>query len=334
MKRVGHLYRQINERENLCLAFSKAAKGKHGRREVMTFRENFEENIQDLIEQIFDQKVRVGNYHFFHVHDPKKRLICAASFSERVLHHAIMNICEPALESYAIYDTYACRKGKGGHKAIERTQQFSRRFDWYLKLDISRYFDSIDHDILLALLKRRFKDKELLMLFERILDTYLTRPGKGVPIGNLFSQHMANFYLGYLDHWVKEVLRIRGYVRYMDDFILWAHEKESLKKTLDTLSLWLQKTLKLKLNQNIQLNRCSRGIPFLGYRVYPQTVRLGSSSKKRFIRKFRQYEKQFHNGIWSEATLSRHMEPLVAFTRGADSNVFRSNVFHRFGVLS
>lgn len=330
MKRAGGLYTRIADPVNLRIAFWKAAKGKQDRQEVITFRGDFEANIEKLRHQLESRKVAVGDYRFFYVHDPKKRLICAASFNERVLHHAVMNVCEAVLDAYAIFDSYACRKGKGGCKAVERAQAFSRKFRWYLKLDISKYFNSVDHRILLNMLERRFKDRDLLGLFETILNTYATRPGKGLPIGNLISQHMANFYLGRLDHWIKEERRIKGYVRYMDDFILWGEKKDLLKKELSHTRVWLKEVLDLELKENIQLNRCDRGIPFVGYRVYSGRVALLPASKRRFVEKFRKYEANYLQGRWSEQDLCRHMEPLVAFTKRADTMGFRANVLRRF----
>ncbi|MBW2709375.1 MAG: RNA-directed DNA polymerase [Deltaproteobacteria bacterium] len=333
MKRTGNLYLKIAAPDNLRLAFCKAARGKQDRVEVMTFRNHFEPNIMALRQEILDQRVKLGDYRFFYVHDPKKRLICAACFRERVLHHAIMNVCEQTLDAYAIFDSYACRKGKGGRKAISRAEMFSGRFLWYLKLDIAKYFNSIDHEILMRQLERRFKDRDLLDLFRSILNTYATQPGKGVPIGNLFSQHMANFYLGRLDHWTKEVRSIRGYVRYMDDFVLWGADRKMLKEELSGIEHWLHEHLRLKLNPKIQLNRCARGMPFLGYFIYPGKIRLSSSSRKRFIRKFRNHEKAFLTGEWTEDTLSVHVTPLVEFTRSAESAGFRTNVISRFGSV-
>ncbi len=333
MKRAGNLYPRIAEPQNLRLAYHKAARGKQDRAEVRAFRADFEENIRGLREGLLARKLNLGDYRFFYVHDPKKRLICAASFRERVLHHAVMNVCEETLEKYAVFDSYACRKGKGSHRAVIRARQFSRRFAWYLKLDIAKYFDSIDHRVLLAQLSRRFKDRDLLSLFDRIFKSYHTSPGKGVPIGNLVSQHMANFYLGSLDHWVKEDLRVKGYVRYMDDFVLWGRDRDSLKGLLKAIETRLQESLRLRLNAKIQLNRSARGLPFLGFRVYPGRVRLAPASGRRFVGKFRKYEHAYLEGEWSERTLSERMTSLVAFTRAASADSFRSSVIGRYGKI-
>ncbi len=334
MKRVGHLYPAIAELDNLHAAFWKAVKGKQDRQEVIAFRANFDRNIEKLKQQIVERRPEIGGYRFFHVRDPKRRLICAAPFAERVLHHAVMNICESVLDSYAIHDSYACRPGKGSRLAVKRAQEFAGKNGWFLKLDIAKYFDSIDHKVLLAQLARRFKDRDLLFLFEKILAGYCTVEGKGLPIGNLVSQHMANFYLGSLDHWLKEERRIGHYLRYMDDFVLFAPGHDRLRVELVGITDYLEQTLQLRLNKNIQLNRCAVGIPFLGYRIFPGVIRLTARSKKRFKDKFRHYEGMWQAGSWSEDDLSRHMEPLIEFTRTAEAAGLRRNVIDRHGVLS
>jgi hypothetical protein len=334
MKRVGNLYASIAEPDNLRLAYCKAARGKHARSEVVRFREDLAGNLTLLQQQLVRQKPDIGHYLFFQVLDPKPRNICAASFPERVLHHAVMNICEPVLERYAINDSYACRKGKGCIRALQRAQLFSQKNGWYLKLDIRHYFDSISHEIMTRLLRRRFKDKDLLNLFAQLLATYHIGQGKGVPIGNLVSQHLANFYLGHLDHWVKETLRVRCYLRYMDDFILFADNRVQLTRQLATIRNFLDNQLQLRLKDNVQLNQCRYGIPFLGFRVYPGCIRLGVQSKNRFRVKFRQYERKFFIGQWTEKELVRHIEPMLGFTYTASSQAFRKHVIRRYGVLS
>jgi len=229
---------------------------------------------------------------------------------------------------------YACRKGKGPRKALSRARSYAGRFSWYLKLDIRKYFDSIDHEIMMDLLSRRIKDRQVLSLFRGLLETYHTKSGKGVPIGNLISQHLANFYLGFFDHWVKEERKIRAFLRYMDDFVLFGQDKAYLQNELIHIERFLACRLALELKESIQLNRCSRGIPFLGYRVFPRKILLSPSSRKRFREKFRKYEKNWVQGRWSEMELVRHMEPLVEFTKAANTAGFRLNVMERFGVPS
>ena len=334
MKRIGNLYARITEPENLRLAFLKAVRGKRGKQEVLDYTAQLDENLRQLREQLLAHQVDVGHYHFFTVHDPKERVICAAAFPERVLHHAIMNVCEPVLERYAIHDSYACRMGKGMHAAVLRAQGFTRQFLWYLKLDIRKYFDSIAHDRLLLLLARRIKDADVLRLFASIVGTYHTQPGRGLPIGNLVSQHLANFYLGHLDHWAKETLRVAGYVRYMDDFVLWAGDRAELAGHLAAVRGFLDTELALVLKENVQLNRSERGVPFLGYRVFPWRLALGPRARGRFARKLRAYERECHDGAWSEADLARHMEALLSYVRFADTVALRRRIVAKYGTAA
>jgi RNA-directed DNA polymerase len=334
MKRAGDLYGRIAEPANLRSAFLKAIRGKRGKAEVIAYTSRLDEHLGLLRDQLMARKVDAGHYHFFTVHDPKERVICAASFPERVLHHAIMNVCEPVLERYAIHDSYACRTGKGMHAAVLRAQEFTRRHPWYLKLDIRQYFASIDRGIVMSLLERRIKDKDLLGLTRTILETYSVEAGRGLPIGNLISQHLANFYLGHLDHWIKETLLVRGYVRYMDDFVLWAHEKAALKAQLAAIAAFLEHKLKLSLKDDVQLNRCSRGLPFLGYRVFSNRLALGPRARRRFARKLRGYEGEWFDGNWSEADLARHMEALLSYVRFADTRGLRKQIVEHFSVAA
>ena len=333
MKRSGRLLEQIATHENMAEAFWKAAKGKHLRPEVISFRQNFKAETDALISGLIAETLDLGNYHFFDIYDPKPRRICAASFRERVLHHAVMNVCEPILERCAIFDSYACRKGRGSHKALDRAQYFLGKNSWFLKLDIHKYFDSIDHGIALALLSRRIKDKKLLRLFCSILATYHTAPGKGIPIGNLISQHLANFYLSGFDHWVKENLKL-SYVRYMDDFIVFSQSRYELRNVLDQVQSWLDAHLALHLHQNRQLNKSRYGVVYLGYRVYPSGIRLSSATKSRLIRRCKQYEKNLEQRTMSEQELVCRIQALTAVTQTARAKGFRQTLFNRFKGVS
>ncbi len=187
MKRHGQLIEQIADAENLRLAYWKAAKGKRAKADCRAFQERLTENLATLRTELLDGSVAVGDYHTFTIHDPKERTICAASFRERVRHHALMNVCEPVLERAAIFDSYACRKGLGQMAAVRRAASYARQPGWFLKMDIRKYFDSIDQAVRRRLLGRKFKDAGGLDLFDRILASHQTAPGRGLPIGNLTS---------------------------------------------------------------------------------------------------------------------------------------------------
>ncbi len=325
---------QIADAENLRLAFWKAAKGKRDKADCLAFRERLDENLAALGAELLAGDVPVGNYHYFKVHDPKERLICAASFRERVLHHALMNVCEPVLETAAIFDSYACRKGKGRLRAVARARGYARTHEWFLKMDIRKYFDSIHHQTLRALLKRKFKEPGLLGVFDRIIGSYQTAPGRGLPIGNLTSQHFANIYLAPLDRFVKETLKRRAYVRYMDDFVVWGGSAAQLREVCEQVRALLAAELKLELKGNTAINRSSFGMDFLGHRLFPGTLRLARRSKARFTRKFRRHEAAHLRGEWSELVLQQRMQALLAFVMPADSRAFRRQAMERFGVAA
>lgn len=335
MKRAGNLMAEIADRENLLLAFWKAQRGKRAASEVVRFRARLEEELAALRRALLDGPFVPGVYASFTIHDPKERVICAAPFCDRVAHHALMNRCHDVFEAYQIHDSYACRTGKGTHRAVLRARAFAGRFSHCLKLDVRRFFDSIDHEVLRGLLRRRFKDRRVLEIFDAIIGSYETAPGKGVPIGNLTSQYFANHYLGTLDHFVKEKLRCRGYVRYMDDFLLFHDEPGPLKTWLREVSAFVEGELRVSLKPPC-LVPLPRGVTFLGFRVFPGRVTLSRRSRLRFHRKLAAAQERLHSGDWDEAETARHVEPLIAFVRhGASAGMRRrsvdrfSDVIHR-----
>jgi hypothetical protein len=245
-----------------------------------------------------------------------------------------MNVCEPILERAAVFDSYACRKGKGRVLAVARAQDFARTHRWFLKMDIRKYFDSIHQATLRGLLGRKFKDPLLLGVFDRILASYHNAPGCGLPIGNLTSQHFANFYLSPLDRFLKEKLGRGAYVRYMDDFVVWGESGIELRAVCEQVREFLSAKLKLELKANTAINRTAFGMDFLGYRLFPGTVRLARRSKVRFTRKFRRYEAAQRCGRWSELKLQQRMQALLAFVMPAESGAFRRHIMQRFGVAA
>lgn len=268
MKRVGKLLPQILEMDNLRLAFWKASKGKRYSEEVLAYQKNVEFNLRTLQQQIATGLVELGQYRYFKVFEPKERQICASAFSEQVLHHAMMNVCHEVFERHLVYDSYASRKGKGVHAALARAQVFAGQYSWYLKLDVRKFFDSVHHDVLKAQLARLFKDTRVLEIFGKIIDSYATSPGRGLPIGNLSSQYFANHFLSGLDHYIKEVLRMPAAVRYMDDIVLWHHDKTALKDARRAVARYVKTELQVELKPEV-LGASVRGLTFLGYRIFP-----------------------------------------------------------------
>lgn len=325
MKRIGYLIEQIADIGNLELAYYKARKGKSEKASVQAFGKKLRENLRTLQSQILSGEVEAGSYHYFTIYDPKKRQICAAPFAQRVLHHALMNVCHPFFEKAQTADSYASRIGMGTYAALGRAKEYNRRYAWFLKLDARKYFDSIHNGVLRQQLCRMFKDERLLRIFDRIIDSYCMEPGRGLPIGNLTSQYFANHYLSSADHFVKETLRLPAYVRYMDDMVLWHDDKEMLLEAGRRFRGFVETRLELELKP-FCLNKNTAGLPFLGYLLYPDRTRLAQRSRRRFIEKTKEYGRLLHEGKWSQKHYQRHIEPLTAFTLHADAKAFRLKV--------
>ena len=321
MRRARNLFPQIVEWDNLRLAVAKALRGKRARQDAREFTANLDANLSRLRQQVFDGGVTLGRYHQFTIHDPKKRLITAPCFEERVLHHAIMNVCEPVLERYLIDHTYACRQGKGRERCLLTTKQYSRKFAWFAKLDIRKYFDSILHPRLLEQLATRFKDAPLLKLLERIVRCYEVSPGVGLPIGSLTSQHFANFYLGRCDRFIKEQLRAGGFVRYINNIIVWGCESAEMKRLTESIVDFLEH--ELNLDCKAYFNQTRHGVNMLGCRVFPTHIQLNSRSRHRYRRHLWRLEEAYSSGELSEQQLQERAQALTAFTVSAGTKSWR-----------
>lgn len=331
MKRAGNLMPRIVEVDNLMLAFCKARRGKQGKREVVEYSHSVTENLLSLRQRLIDESMVVGNYNYFEIYDPKKRTICAASFEERVMHHAVMNVCKEHFERHLIFGTYATREGKGVYAAIDRARTAIRRYRYVAKLDVRKYFDSINHQILKTKLSRLFKDYKLLRLFDLIIDSYQTEPCTGIPIGNLTSQYFANFYLSDLDHYIKEVLRVPRYVRYMDDMLLFADSLSELKNNVSKVKEYLEQRLSLELKPP-QIANVNRGVSFLGYSLLPHRILLNRRSKLRFAKKFCTYNSMLASGEWNEVVYQQHIRPLLAFVDKSYARNLKTDVCRRYAV--
>jgi retron-type reverse transcriptase len=313
MRRIGHLYDAICDFENLLRAAHRARRGKRARPDVAAFHYQLEANLLTVQDALQTQTYHPGAYRTFHIRDPKPRLISAAPYRDRVVHHAVCQVIEPIFERSMIADSYAHRVGKGTHRAVTRCQAFAARYRYVLACDLEKYFPSIDHDILFALLQRRLKCPRTLALLRVVLDASNPQeeivryfPGddlftprqrrRGLPIGNLTSQLFSNVYLTGFDHFVQETLRCPAYVRFADDFLLFADDPQVLHAWRGELQRYLE-TLRVSLHPRkcqVLPTRC--GLPFLGWQVYPGHRRVKRSVGVRFQRRLRALQAGYATG--------------------------------------
>lgn len=331
MRRVGFLIEKIIERDNLYLAYYKAKRGKQYKEEVIRFGNDLEDNIDKLRNDIITGNVSVGKYHQFTIIDPKKRNVYAASFDERVLHHALINVCHEYFERTLIYDTYATRLDKGVYKALDKAKISANKYDYVAKLDFRKYFDSISHDILKDKLEKIFKDKKLLGIFSKIIDTYYVEDGKGIPIGNLTSQYFANFYLSSLDHFIKEDLKTPVYIRYMDDMLLFDNDIDRMKMNISAINAYSIEKLNLQLKPPV-VKQVEDTVSFLGYKIGRNIVLLNSRSRNRFCKKLLKYDRLLSEGIWCESEYQSHIMPLLSFVNYAYAKNMRMRIIKRIKV--
>ena len=314
MKRVRGLFEQIPEWENLLLATTRALRGKRRQRDAAAFTENLEVELARLGEEIREGTYKGSGFTQFVIHDPKERIISAPAFRDRVAQHAIVNVCEPELERFLICHTYACRVGKGTLAALHAARRMAQKHEdgFWLKMDIRKYFDSVPHERLSALLERRFAEEPLLDLFRRILAGYSTTPGHGLPIGSLISQHFANFYLGHLDHEITRRMGIGNYVRYMDDFVIWHDDKAVMRDAGRQVESWLAENLDLRLKREPMLQRVRIGMDFLGFRIFPNRLVPAAATKRRVKRKLATVEREFAQGQVNERLHQQRVSAIFA----------------------
>jgi len=286
VKREGHLFARIVDFDALYVAMNRASLGRRSKPSVAAFLFQAEGNLLQLQADLLGRTYQPGPSTIFTIHDPKERTIHAPPFRDRVVHHAVCAAVAPVFERVAIFDSYACRCGKGVHAAVARAQQFCQRWRYFLKLDVAKYYPSIDHDVLKVGVRRLVKDRAVLQLLDRIIDHGPPGApvGKGLPIGNLTSQHFANLYLGALDHFAKESLGVEGYVRYMDDVALFSDTKRELWLWHAALSKYIGENLRLRWkNEATVLAPVSEGVPFLGLHIWPRIKRLTRGRRRRFV---------------------------------------------------
>ena len=346
-----HLYSQVYDWENLMLAWRKARRGKRGQPPAATFEMNLDWNLLALQAELEEKRYQPGGYVTFAIHEPKRRLISAAPFRDRVVHHALCNVIEPLFERRFIHDSYANRKGRGTHAALDRCQQFSRRYRYVLQCDVQQFFPAVDHAILMQIIQRVIVDPDALWLIQTILDSgqgvlsgaYDMRyfPGddlmavlrpRGLPIGNLTSQFWANVYLNPFDHFVKRELKCSAYLRYVDDFLLFADDKQTLW-TWRAMVLDYFASLRLTLHEA----RChpqpvNEGIPFLGFIVFPTHRRLKRRKGIAYRRRLKGLLTCYQAGDIPLETVSASVRGWVNHARHGQTYGLRRSLFRELPI--
>jgi len=332
VKRQAVALAEIADRGNLQLAAWKAARGKHRRPAVARFLSNVDDELAGLGHRILDGRVPSGRMQRFIIHDPKQRTIHAACFSDRVLHHAILNLTESAFERALVESSFACRPGKGVHASVAHVQRMLQRWPWRVQVDVEGYFPRIDHARLLALIARRFKGAGYLALMARIVEAGspdpVRAPGRGLPIGSLTSQHLANAYLDRADRFLLEHdgAEVRAHARYMDDMVWCCETHEAARKTLVRLREFMADELGLSLKPGARPQSSDRGVLWCGHRITPGLVRPSTRKLARYraaVERLTQAERQ--GAI--EADLQRAHDAALATLAHTQSLHFRQRVW-------
>lgn len=285
MKRINNLYEKVISLENLRLADQRARKGKRNTYGVRLHDKNREANILKLHKWLKEKTFRTSPYEIFKIYEPKEREIYRLPyFPDRIMHHAVMNIMEPIWMSIFTADTYSCIKGRGIHSCAAKLKEQLREdvagTRYCLKLDIKKFYPTIDHKILLEILGRKIKDKDLMWLMSEVISS-----ASGVPIGNYLSQYFANIYLAYFDHWIKEEKGVKYYYRYADDMVALSDSKEHLHGLFQDIKAYMNNNLKLEIKGNYQVFPVKdRGIDFVGYRFWHTHTLLRNKIKKSLVK--------------------------------------------------
>ena len=350
-KTYRNFYDKIYHPLNLWTAYKNAARGKRYKSAAAYFEYNLEKNLIEIEKELASESYQPKGYKSFYVQKPKKRLINAAPFRDRVVHHALMNIIEPFFERQFIFDSYANRKGKGTHKALDRCTHYLRRNAYVMHLDIRQFFPSIDHKILLGILARTIGDKQAIGLIEKIIasgdgiqaneykmvyfpndDIFASQRPRGLPIGNLTSQHWANVYLNELDQYVKRILKSRAYIRYVDDFLLFAKDKKTLHQWKENIILFLEK-LRLTIHETkAQPRPVHTGIPFLGFQVFPNHRRLKSANGYAFQHRLKNKIYALKSGKIMQDDFSVSLQSWINHAGHGDTWKLRQSILEKTGI--
>ena len=347
MIRYGNLWPQVIDLENLYQASRQAQKGKRFRDNVLAFNYNLESELFKLQQELQTKTYQPGNYRSFRIYDPKPRMISAAPYRDRVVHHALCNIIVPLIQRSFIFDSYANRLGFGTHRALQRFVKFARTSRYVLQCDIAKYFPSIDHEILKQIIRRKIKCRDTLWLIDTIIDgSNLQEPvlhyfpgdnlltplerRSGLPIGNLTSQFFANLYLNGFDHFVQEKLGFSKYLRYVDDFALFSDDRDALVAARIAIEEYLV-TLRLKVHPiKSQLFETQYGANFVGFRVLSDRIRVRSDNLRRGRERLKKYQQDYAKGHISLEQLIQCLQSWSAHLAHGNTHNLRQKIFESY----
>jgi len=333
------LFEEVTSFKNLLLAAAKAQKGKRMKPNTARFNFFLEKELVRLQAELLSQTYRPGRYRSFYVYEPKPRLISAAPYRDRVVHHALCNVIEPIFDRTFIYDSYACRPDKGTHIALDRAQGFLRANKYVLQCDIQKYFPSINHEVLLSIIAGKIKDERTVWLAKLIIESaasgvrQVASSAVGIPIGNLTSQFFANLYLNELDYFIKFNLRERYYIRYMDDFLLFGNDKAHLNKRKSEINGFLQEHLKLRLHpKKSVVFPVKEGVKFLGFRIFREHRRLKKENIKRFLKRIKMQKALFLKGLFSIERIRDSLQCWNAHASYGNTYRLRKSLFEKLAA--
>jgi len=354
MKKFKVTYEQITSYTNIYAAYLDARKGKSERNEIMRFSVELDSNLNSLYKELEEGRYKVGGYRIIYIHVPKKRLIMALQFRDRVLQWAIYRLLNPLYEKTYIKDSYACIKDRGREKAAIRLQYWLRQVDrkpvqyYYLKLDISKFFYRVDHEILLEILKHRIKDPRLINLFSIIINSEKRAFGlplgvdpcevdpremlfdKGMPIGNLTSQMFANIYMNELDQYIKHELRLEYLIRYADDTIILVESKEKAWWALEKIKTFLLEKLRLNLNEKTAIRPTTCNVDFVGYVINKDEIRLISATVKRMRSRIKYIVKAYERGEMTLKEVNATMQSYFGLLKHCTNEGLKENIINGF----
>jgi len=283
MKRHGDLWRRVVDYDNLLMAYKKARKGKAWHNSVIEFEKDIEGNLIKLRDLLVAGRFNTSEYNSKTIYEPKQREIYILPFyPDRIVQHALLQVVSPIWDGVMIHDSYACRVGKGMHEASRKTSRHVKKYKYCLKCDISKFYPSIDHNVLMRIIEQKIKCKPTLALLDNIVRSF--EGGKNTPIGNYTSQWFGNLYMNELDQWLKHTHKASTLIRYCDDFVMFSDDKAALHKLKDEVENFLAEKLLLKFSK-WSVAPVMQGVDFLGYRHFPNKILLRKATARRVIKR-------------------------------------------------